>query len=112
MSLVACLLLPCLPLMIEMLKDGKVEKGNVVITVSILAATFIFTAGHTIIQVIYVLLFVAALLLNLVHGDLASQVLNDYSGTLIIGVAFLHAAERFWWHVALDVPFPENKRSP
>jgi hypothetical protein len=106
LSLLATLLLPCLPLVVEMLKNGHVDKGNVVITASVLAATFIFTAGHRIAMVFYVLLFVIALLLDTISGPLAEQMVRDYSGTLLVAVALLHTSERFHWHIVLDRPFP------
>jgi hypothetical protein len=106
MSVLACLALPCLPLVVELLKNGHIDKGNVVITSSVLAATFIFTAGHKLAQVIYSLLFVVALLFDAVTGELAERMVRDYSGTLLAAVALLHTSERFRWHVVLDRPFP------
>jgi len=106
MSVLACLALPCLPLVVELLKNGKIDQGNIVITTSILAATFIFTAGHRIAQVIYAILFVMTLLLDTVQGALAEQMVHNYSGTLLAAVALMHTSERFRWHVVLDRPFP------
>ncbi|MGY3238108.1 uncharacterized protein YkuJ [Bradyrhizobium sp. USDA 4448] len=106
MSVLACLALPCLPLLVELLKKGQIDLGNIMITASILSSTFIFTAGHRIAQVIYSLLFVIALLLDAVSGGLAEQMVHHYSGTLLAAVAFLHTSERFRWHVVLDRPFP------
>jgi hypothetical protein len=105
-SIGATLALPCLPLVVEGLKNGHVDKGNVVITASVLAATFIFTAGHKIAQVFYSALFVIALLLDTITGALAAQIVRDYSGTLLASVALLHTSERFRWHIVLDRPFP------
>jgi hypothetical protein len=105
-SLGATLLLPCLPLVIEILKNGHADKGNVVITSSVLSATFIFTAGHSLPQFFYSIFFVITLLLDTVTGTLAEQLVRDYSGTLLASVALLHASERFRWHMVLDQPFP------
>lgn len=107
MSLLAGLFLPCLPLVIEWLKSGHIDKQNIVITTAILAATFIFTAEHKICQAIYIIIFVSALLLNTVSGPFAEQVMQAYAGTLLASVALLHSSERMWWHLVLNRPFPE-----
>jgi hypothetical protein len=108
MSILACLLLPCLPIVIGGLRDGKLDRESMIITAAILAATFIFTAGHQILRVVYILLFISALLLDTIRSDFASVVMETYAGSLFLGVACLQAAERFWWHIALDRPFPEK----
>lgn len=105
-SLLFTLFIPCLPIVVELLKKFHVDKENIVITVSVLAATFGITAGHKLSQVCYILLFITALLINTISGGLAAQMVADYSGTLLVAVALLHASERFHWHIVLDRPFP------
>jgi hypothetical protein len=95
---------------IDWLKSGQIDKQNVVITTSILAATFIFTAEHTLCKAIYMIMFVAALLLDTVSGVFARALMEAYAGTLLAGVALLHSSERMWWHLVLNRPFPGTPR--
>ncbi len=90
MSLLACVMLPCLPLIIGALK-----------------ATFIFSASRQIIKALYILLFMSAVLFETIHSQFSQSILNGYAVTLLVAVALLQAADRFWWHVALTRPFPD-----
>jgi len=36
----------------------------------------------------------------------------QYAGTLLGAVALVHIAERLWWHVVWDRPFPDFLRKP
>jgi hypothetical protein len=107
MSVLGTLGLPCLPLVVERLRDGHVKDDSYFLTAAVLAATFIFTADHYVFRCIYILLFLINLLLDIVPGQTARD-LAHYSGTLLLSVALLHATERFWWHVVWDQPFPDT----
>ena len=107
MSLLACVMLPCLPLIIGALKDGTVENESTLITAAVLAATFIFSASRQIIKALYILLFMSAVLFETIHGQFSQSILNGYAVTLLVAVTLLQAADRFWWHVALTRPFPD-----
>jgi hypothetical protein len=80
---------------------------STLITAAVLAATFIFSASRQIIKVLYILLFISAVLFETIHSQFAQSILNGYAVTLLVAVALLQAADRLWWHVALTRPFPD-----
>ena len=108
LSIIATLILPCLPLGIELFRAGKVTSDTIYVTAAILSASFAFTAEHVLFFCMYLLLFVVTLLLDLETGPQHSFSLEAWAGTLLFVVSLLHATERFWWHVVLDRPFPER----
>jgi hypothetical protein len=109
LSVIATLVLPCLPLFIEWLKDGRIKPETIFVTAAILAATFAFTAEHVILFSAYLLFFLVNLLLDVTTGPSRPVALDHWAGILLAGVAILHAGERFWWHVVLDRSFPERR---
>lgn len=109
-SISATLLLPCLPLMIEWLRDGHMKSDTISITATVLASALIFTTEHPLLFFAYLVLFIANFLLSTVGGPSAAAWLEHYAGTLLIAVCFLHACERFFWHCVLDRPFPDRVR--
>ena len=108
MSVLGTLGLPCLPLLVERLRDSQIKNDSYFLTAAVLAASFIFTADHYVFRAIYILLFLINLLLDIVPGDTTKD-LAHWSGSLLVGVALLHATERFWWHIIWDRPFPDTK---
>jgi hypothetical protein len=110
LSLIASLVLPGLPIGIEWLRTSHINSDTLYVTATVLAAAFIFSAEHAMTLCLYILLFLATLLLDTVTGPNSPVGLENYAGTLLGAVAFLHAAERFWWHVVLDRPFPDRMR--
>lgn len=108
LAIIATLVLPCLPLGIEWLKDGHIKPGTILVTAAVLAATFAFTAEHVIFFSTYLILFLINILFDMSAGPNQPVRLDQWSGTLLYGVAILHGMERFWWHVVFDRSFPER----
>lgn len=108
LSLIATLVLPCLPLAVEYLHKSKMEPENITLTAAVMASGFIFTAEHPLTLCAHVLLFLAGLLLGGSAGSASPISVEHWSGTLLIAVGLVHAIERFIWHVMLARPFPDG----
>ena len=108
LSLIATLILPCLPLAVEYLHTSKVQPENITLTAAVMAAGFIFTAEHPLTLCAHVLLFLAGLLLGGNTGASSPVSIERWSGTLLVAVGLVHAIERFIWHGVLARPFPEG----
>jgi hypothetical protein len=106
-SVLATIAAPCLPLLIELLKNGTIESSSYYLTAAVLAAAYAVSAEHVLFLTLYFALFVINLVFNNVTGPFSAQ-LNTWAGTLLLLVALLHATERIWWHVVLDRPFPDR----
>ena len=82
LAIIATLLLPCLPLMVEWVRDGHIEATDTVcVTAAVLSATFIFTAEHRIYLGLYMILFGVSILVDTV-GASSPTGLYGYAGTL------------------------------
>src|SRR5262245_19132350 len=78
-SIVGTVVVPCAPLGIELLKNGHVKADNVVLTAAVLAAAFAVSAEHVVYRVVYVLLFLASLVLGAVTSPTATPGLDQYA---------------------------------
>jgi hypothetical protein len=107
-AVVAMLLVPCIPVLIDFLKNGVVSKDIYLVTSAVLAAGYFFAAEHNLLRGIYFLLFLITIILDTLtlNGDVAATV-DKYAGLLLLAVAIAHSSERFWWHVVLERPFPD-----
>lgn len=108
LSLIATLLIPCLPLFVEFLKSGAVREDNLTLTAAVLASVFIFTAGHMLYFCLYILLCIFSLLINLTAGPTSPDFVSGIGGSLLASVVILQASERIWWHMVMSRPFPEQ----
>lgn len=111
LSVVLCIIVPCLPVGIEMLRSGHVTPSSYFVTAAVLSATYGCSAEHNFFRGLYTLTFVASLLLD-AFGATAPQgaAAGQFAGLVLAGVVILHAAERFWWHAVWDRPFPDFLR--
>lgn len=109
-SIAGTLCVPLIPILIEYLKFGKVDKDIILVTAAILAATFFFTASNNLCRAIYFLSFLVTIVMDtLTLSAAVLPVVDAYAVFLLGAVALLHGSERFWWHVVLDIPFPEQR---
>jgi hypothetical protein len=102
---------PCLPVGIEFYQHGKVESGSFYITCAVMAAAYAASAESRTNRTVYFGLFVVNLLLDTITGPY-SPTIGNWAGTLLLGVALLHLTERTYWHLVLDLPFPDQKGKP
>ena len=107
-SILGTVAAPCLPVLIELLRNGFVQSGSFYITSAVMSAAFAVSAEHVLFRALYFALFVINLVFNNVTGPFSPQ-LDNWAGTLLFMVALLHAIERVWWHIVLDRPFPESR---
>lgn len=122
LSLVLTVLVPCLPVIIDMFRASGlngVSPGSYLVTAAVLAATYGCSAEHNFFRGLYTLMFLVSLLADAFtppHAGVAADVqvslpvLAQYAWTILATIALLHAAERFWWHVVWDRPFPDFLR--
>jgi hypothetical protein len=111
LSVLAVIVLPCLPVILEWIHISHVGNATKTITTAVLAAGFIFSAEHNVLRVIYAILFLAGFSLTLGTGPQSPVGIDNWDGTLLLAVALIHAAERFFWHVFLERPFPDWLKS-
>jgi len=107
-SILSMLILPCLPVIIELLHNGSVKSENLILTAAVLAAGFAFTVEHILVFVAYSAIFLGSLVIDLAAGPSSPVGTSSTAGPLLIAVCGLHTLERFRWHVVLSLPFPEN----
>jgi hypothetical protein len=106
-----------------MLQAGHVTTNAYFITAAVLSVNYGVTAEHNVYRGIYLLTFVLALVLDAfgvanpsaaqhTSGAAASTgiVVTPYAPWLLLCVLSAHTAERFWWHVVWDQPFPDYLR--
>lgn len=110
-SLFATIFLPCLPLMIEWLRTSHITNSTVTLTATVLCAGFGFSAENYAMRTVYGVLFVVSLLLNVGVGPNSPVGIDRFDGAILLTVAFFHSAERAWWHLYLDKPFPDWVRT-
>lgn len=112
LSIVLCILVPCLPVGIEMLRAGHVPAASYFVTAAVLSATYGCSAEHNFYRGLYTLSFIGSLLLDAfgVQAGVQNPPVSEYAGLVLAGVVILHSAERFWWHVIWDRPFPDFLR--
>jgi len=110
MAVLATVAAPCLPIFIELLKTGEIKADSFFITTTVMAAAFAVSAEHILPRALYMASFVVNLILDVVRGPFSVSI-DAWAGTLLLSVAFLHIAERAYWHLALDRPFPDYIRS-
>lgn len=110
MAVLATVAAPCLPIFIELLKTGEIKADSFFITTTVMAAAFAVSAEHILARALYMASFVVNLILDVVRGPFSVSI-DAWAGTLLLSVAFLHIAERAYWHLALDRPFPDYIRS-
>jgi hypothetical protein len=107
-SLLAVTGVPCLPIFLEMLKTGSVAQETYFLTSIILSATYFFGAEIWFYRFGYGAFFSVNALFDTVPKSSPLETMAHHGGALLIGVALLHASERFGWHVFEDRPFPDN----
>jgi hypothetical protein len=106
-SIGGTLALPCLPLMVELLRDEHVKNDSYFLVAAVFSATFIFTARNHFARAYYGLLFLGCLLLDLIPSP-TTQTLAHWAGWFLMLVMGAHVIERFFWHVIYDKPFPDT----
>lgn len=99
-SILGVLALPCLPLIVEWVQDGRVSDKSILLVSAVLAASLIFTAETLLFRMIYGTFFIISLMLETVSSDIARE-LAQWSGTLLALIASLHT-------VVWDRPFPDT----
>jgi hypothetical protein len=106
------ILCPCIPILIEWLRAGSVKRENFLITTAVLTVALLVAAEHNFYRAFYAGLFIVSLILDiLVYSGPVASGMDRYAGGLLLAVGIVHAAERFWWHVVLDRPFPDSLRA-
>src|SRR3974390_3339765 len=109
MAVFATVAAPLLPIFLEFLKTGAVRSDSFFITAAVMAAAFAVSAEHILPRALYMASFVVNLILDVVRGPFSASI-DAWAGTLLLSVALLHIAERAYWHLALDRPFPDYSR--
>jgi hypothetical protein len=107
LSLIAMLVLPCLPLAIEWLHSSHIANGTKTVTAAVLSSGFLFSAEHYVYRSVYAVLFLGSLLLTFAVGPESPAGIERWDGTFLLVVALFHCSERLYWHVFLDRPFPD-----
>jgi hypothetical protein len=107
-SLVGCVFAPCLPVIIDALQHGRASANVVFVTASVMSVGYLISAEHNLFRAFYSLTFIGSLL----FGSIAAQTeavtgFWNLPTFAIFTAAMLHSAERFWWHVVWDRPFPD-----
>jgi hypothetical protein len=103
--LLAVIGVPCLPVLLRLLR-GQPPTEEYLLTSVILSATYFFGTVSWFYRFFYAALFSANALISASNVGTFPSLVHS-GGTLLIALAFLHAAERFGWHVVNDYPFPE-----
>ena len=109
MAVLATVAAPLLPILLEFLKTGAVRSDSFFITAAVMAAAFAVSAEHVLPRALYMASFVVNLILDIVRGPFSAS-MDAWAGTMLLSVASLHIAERAYWHLALDRPFPDYSR--
>lgn len=111
MSLIVSLVVPCFPLGVEWAWTNQIAPRSVLITTTILAASFVFSARNDYTRFVYIIVIMASLLLDIAsYSTVASHRGDALAVWLLIAVALIHGLERFYWHVVLDEPLFERER--
>jgi hypothetical protein len=108
-SIVATIVLPSIPIILDWLKYGEVKRDTFLITSMILSGTFLVISEHNLYRSLYILFLVVSIGFDISSlSKAAEDMAAVYAGTLFIAIIVAHATERFWWHVVLDRPFPDG----
>ena len=110
-SLFVTLAVPSIPIELEMADKGVISSQSILVTVIILAATFLASAERAGFRTLYGFLIMAAVILDTGHSNWARASAEQYAFMLLLATAALHASERLIWHVVQKRPFP-NEGSP
>jgi hypothetical protein len=108
LSLLVTLVLPGIPIGIELVNTAAVQPDTFLLTTVILAFTFLASAERDGYRTLYGLLAVLAILFDMGKSQWAKDIAHAYAAKILITVMFLHFTERVEWHIVRNRPFPER----
>lgn len=104
LAIVLCVIFPCLPVAIDVIRTKHVTASGILVTAAVLSSTYGCSAEHNFYRALYTLTFIVSIIFCAFGGD---DFPISFAGSLLGSVCVLHATERFWWHVVWDRPFPD-----